>query len=44
MAEGGYEFVLALAAASLAIGFTGGGALALDAVLGRRRGAASLSA
>ncbi|MET8007936.1 DoxX family protein [Nonomuraea glycinis] len=44
VAEGGYEFVLALAAASLAIGFTGGGALALDAVLGRRRGAASLSA
>ncbi|MFB4274830.1 MULTISPECIES: DoxX family protein [unclassified Nonomuraea] len=36
--EGGYEFVLALAAASLAVGFTGGGALALDRVLGRRRG------
>ncbi|WP_431909408.1 DoxX family protein [Nonomuraea jabiensis] len=35
--EGGYEFVLALAAASLAIGFTGGGALALDNVLARRR-------
>lgn len=32
--EGGYEFVLALAAASLAIGFTGGGALALDRALG----------
>lgn len=35
--EGGYEFVLALAAASLAVGFTGGGALALDTLLGRRR-------
>jgi putative oxidoreductase len=34
VSEGGYEFVLALAAASLAIGFTGGGALALDRVLG----------
>ncbi|SEG84653.1 putative oxidoreductase [Nonomuraea solani] len=39
--EGGYEFVLALAAASLAIGFTGGGALALDNVLGRRRATAT---
>ncbi|MEV0168360.1 putative oxidoreductase [Nonomuraea fuscirosea] len=38
--EGGYEFVLALAAASLAVGFTGGGAFALDRVLGRRRGTA----
>jgi putative oxidoreductase len=35
--DGGYEFVLALAAASLAIGFSGGGALALDRVLGRGR-------
>ncbi|KAB8192785.1 DoxX family membrane protein [Nonomuraea phyllanthi] len=35
--EGGYEFVLALAAASLAVGFTGGGALALDTILSRRR-------
>ncbi|GAA3145839.1 DoxX family protein [Nonomuraea salmonea] len=35
--EGGYEFVLALAAASLAVGFTGGGAFALDNVLLRRR-------
>ncbi|MEV0615971.1 DoxX family protein [Nonomuraea sp. NPDC050404] len=35
--EGGYEFVLALAAACLAIGFTGGGALALDGMLARRR-------
>ncbi|MER7500005.1 DoxX family protein [Nonomuraea pusilla] len=35
--EGGYEFVLTLAAASLAVGFTGGGALALDTLLGRRR-------
>ncbi|MEU4574047.1 MULTISPECIES: DoxX family protein [Nonomuraea] len=32
--DGGYEYVLALAAASLAIGFTGGGALALDRILG----------
>ncbi|NUO97630.1 MAG: DoxX family protein [Nonomuraea sp.] len=38
--EGGYEFVLALAAASLAIAFTGGGALALDTLLTRRRSAA----
>lgn len=44
VAEGGYEFVLALAAASLAIGFTGGGALALDTLLGRRRTPASASA
>jgi putative oxidoreductase len=43
-AEGGYEFVLALAAASLAIGFSGGGALALDRVLGRRRTAETVSA
>ncbi|MEV4108807.1 DoxX family protein [Nonomuraea sp. NPDC049695] len=42
--EGGYEFVLALAAASLAIGFTRGGALALDSVLGRRRANASVPA
>jgi putative oxidoreductase len=35
--NGGYEFVLALAAASLAIGFSGGGALAVDKLwLGRR--------
>ncbi|MCK2220727.1 DoxX family protein [Actinomadura sp. ATCC 31491] len=37
--DGGYEFVLALAAASLAVGFTGGGALALDGALARRRAA-----
>ncbi|MEV4178507.1 DoxX family protein [Nonomuraea sp. NPDC049709] len=42
--EGGYEFVLALAAASLAVGFTGGGALALDRVLGRRRSTAPATA
>ncbi|TDC94927.1 DoxX family protein [Nonomuraea deserti] len=42
--EGGYEFVLALAAASLAIGFSGGGAFALDRVLGRRSGAATVTA
>ncbi|MGP3930781.1 DoxX family protein [Nonomuraea sp. KM88] len=41
--EGGYEFVLALAAASLAIGFSGGGAFALDRVLGRRGGAATVA-
>ncbi|MED7925554.1 DoxX family protein [Nonomuraea sp. LP-02] len=35
--DGGYEFVLALAAASLAVGFTGGGAFALDNALTRRR-------
>ncbi len=35
--DGGYEFVLALAAASLAVGFTGGGAFALDSALTRRR-------
>jgi putative oxidoreductase len=42
--DGGYEFVLALAAASLAVGFTGGGALALDRVLIRRRSAATAAA
>lgn len=36
--EGGYEFVLALAAASLVIGFSGGGALAVDKLwLGRTK-------
>lgn len=39
--EGGLEFVLALATASLMIGFSGGGALALDKglakILGRRQ-------
>ncbi|WP_066942407.1 DoxX family protein [Microtetraspora fusca] len=34
--KGGYEFVLALAVAALAIGFSGGGTLALDALWGRR--------
>ncbi|WP_043638434.1 DoxX family protein [Nonomuraea candida] len=42
--EGGYEFVLALAAASLAVGFTGGGALALDGVVARRRSTATATA
>ncbi|MGN9839563.1 DoxX family protein [Nonomuraea sp. H19] len=42
--EGGYEFVLALAAASLAIGFSGGGALAVDRLFGRRRNAESVAA
>ncbi|MEV5324227.1 DoxX family protein [Nonomuraea sp. N2-4H] len=41
--EGGYEFVLALAAASLAVGFTGGGAFALDNVLLRRRSAPAIA-
>ncbi|MEU6730340.1 DoxX family protein [Nonomuraea wenchangensis] len=40
--DGGYEFVLALAAASLAVGFTGGGAFALDSALTRRRPAQSV--
>jgi putative oxidoreductase len=36
-ANGGYEYVLVLAAACLAIGFSGGGALAVDKLwLGRR--------
>ncbi|WP_433225500.1 DoxX family protein [Microtetraspora malaysiensis] len=35
--KGGYEFVLALAVAAVAIGFSGGGTLALD-TLWRRRG------
>ncbi|WP_214326600.1 DoxX family protein [Nonomuraea sediminis] len=34
--KGGYEFVLGLAAAALAVGFTGGGALALDRLFTRR--------
>ncbi|RSN15984.1 hypothetical protein DMB42_04210 [Nonomuraea sp. WAC 01424] len=42
--EGGYEFVLALAAASLAVGFTGGGALSLDRVLNRSRDTATATA
>ncbi|GIH96494.1 DoxX family protein [Planobispora siamensis] len=35
--KGGYEFVLALAAASLMIAFSGGGALSVDGFLQRRR-------
>ncbi|MGS2641128.1 DoxX family membrane protein [Streptosporangium sp. LJ11] len=35
--EGGYEFVLALAAGTLAVAFSGGGALAVDALWQRRR-------
>ncbi|GAA2864072.1 DoxX family protein [Streptosporangium fragile] len=38
--KGGYEFVLALAAGTLAIAFSGGGALAVDALWQRRRAAA----
>ncbi|HEX4812399.1 MAG TPA: DoxX family protein [Nonomuraea sp.] len=41
--EGGYEFVLSLAAASMAVGFTGGGALSLDRALSRRRATSPLS-
>lgn len=37
VAEGGYEFVLTLLAASLALALTGPGAYALDALLGRSR-------
>lgn len=36
-ADGGYEFVLTLLGASLALALTGPGAYALDAVLGRSR-------
>lgn len=39
--EGGYEFVLVLAAASIALGFSGGGVWALDRVALRRRLAGS---
>ncbi|MFI6901737.1 DoxX family protein [Nonomuraea sp. NPDC050394] len=35
--KGGFEFVLALAAGALAVGFTGGGALALDSLWQRGR-------
>jgi putative oxidoreductase len=38
---GGIEFVLALAAASLMIAFSGGGALALDSLRRRRRAPAT---
>jgi len=37
VAEGGYEFVLTLFAASLALALTGPGSYALGAVFGRRR-------
>lgn len=33
---GGYEFVLSLAAASLALGFSGGGALAVDRLFAKK--------
>ncbi|GAA3023334.1 DoxX family protein [Streptosporangium longisporum] len=35
--KGGYEYVLVLAATTLAVGFSGGGALAVDALWQRRR-------
>ncbi len=40
--DGGYEFVLALAAGTLAIAFSGGGALAVDALWQRRRQTAAV--
>lgn len=42
--KGGYEFVLALAAGALAVGFTGGGALSVDGALQRRKTPATTSA
>lgn len=42
--KGGIEFVLALAAGALAVGFTGGGALAVDSVLRRSRTSSSVNA
>ncbi|WP_219467033.1 DoxX family protein [Nonomuraea rhizosphaerae] len=42
--KGGYEFVLALGAAALAVGFSGGGALAIDRLLSRHRTPAGVSA
>lgn len=38
--KGGFEFVLTLAATSLAIAFSGGGPLAVDTLLRRRRASA----
>ncbi|MCC5576318.1 DoxX family protein [Microtetraspora sp. AC03309] len=40
--KGGYEFVLTLAVSAVAIGFSGGGSLALDALWQRRRTPAAL--
>jgi putative oxidoreductase len=40
MANNGYEYVLALAAASLVIAFSGGGALAVDSLWNNRQQAA----
>lgn len=42
--KGGYEFVLALAAGALAVGFTGGGALSVDGALQRRKAPTTVSA
>ncbi|MDP9866978.1 MULTISPECIES: DoxX family protein [Streptosporangium] len=42
--KGGYEFVLALAAATLAIAFSGGGALAVDSLWQRRSAPVPVSA
>ncbi|MGC5010389.1 DoxX family protein [Streptosporangium sp. DT93] len=36
-AKGGYEYVLVLAVTTLAVGFSGGGALAVDSIWQRRR-------
>ncbi|MBG0829373.1 DoxX family protein [Planomonospora sp. ID67723] len=41
--KGGYEFVLALAAASLMIAFSGGGTLAVDGLWQRRPGSRSVT-
>lgn len=41
--SGGYELVLTLAAASLAVGFSGGGVLAVDGIWQRRRESAAVS-
>ncbi|WP_245691043.1 DoxX family protein [Sinosporangium album] len=38
--DGGYEFVLTLAAAGVAIGFSGGGAFAVDDIVQRKRAGA----
>ncbi|GII94987.1 hypothetical protein Ssi02_52180 [Sinosporangium siamense] len=44
VADGGYEFVLTLAAASLMIAFSGGGAFAVDNIWQRKRTSAHVTA